>query len=619
MKKGISRRSVLLSSGGIVAGATLGIPTTSFSRQVGHKAGRAALQDPPQRVGLRGSHAGSFETAHKVAWQGWRDWGPVIDTDEGVFDLVVVGSGVSGLSAAYFHLRDNPGARILIIENHDDFGGHAKRNEVMVEGRMVLGHGGSQSLQDPSTYSSAALQMLREIGVSLPEMRAAFDDKFFEKNSLGSGIFFDKNSYGVDRLVKADLPFTQQYFDTKELKSMMDASSDFPIAKEARSQLQRLLSDSDALHRVEESELESLSYNKFLDARLGGAHPDLKMLFEKALVAVTTATNDFVPASEALAFGLPGHGVPRSTVLSEEYKYHFPDGNATVARLLVAKLCPWALKARDMHECLVNRVDYAKLDGANSERKVRLNSTAVDIRHDGAVNSAERVFITYVRNGRAERVVSRNCILACYNNIIPHIWNELPIEQSKDLSKCVRAPLVYANVFVKNWRPWAKAGIAYIYFPGERFSLCGLDFPVSYRTYRYPETPDQPVALHMQWVPTAADAGELPDQYRAARHILLSTSYETMEASIRSQLARSLGPYGFVDQDIAEIVINRHSHGYAASRDLYGEVSHGGSSFVERGRKRLGRVSIANSDSGGIALLDNAIDQGYRASREILS
>ena len=48
------------------------------------------------------------------------------------FDLVVVGGGISGLAAAYFYRQARPNARILILDNHDDFGGHAKRNEFHV-------------------------------------------------------------------------------------------------------------------------------------------------------------------------------------------------------------------------------------------------------------------------------------------------------------------------------------------------------------------------------------------------------------------------------------------------------------------------------------------------------
>jgi spermidine dehydrogenase len=60
----------------------------------------------------------------------WDDVSPEADTDE-VYDLIVVGGGISGLAAAYFYRKTaGPRVRILVLDNHDDFGGHAKRNEL---------------------------------------------------------------------------------------------------------------------------------------------------------------------------------------------------------------------------------------------------------------------------------------------------------------------------------------------------------------------------------------------------------------------------------------------------------------------------------------------------------
>ena len=89
---------------------------------------------PPALTGLRGSHPGSFEEAHAV-----RDGGrvaPAQATGE-TYDLVIVGAGLGGLAAAHFYRRRKPAARILILDNHDDFGGHAKRNEFEVDGRLL--------------------------------------------------------------------------------------------------------------------------------------------------------------------------------------------------------------------------------------------------------------------------------------------------------------------------------------------------------------------------------------------------------------------------------------------------------------------------------------------------
>ncbi len=121
---------------------------------------------PPGKTGLRGSHQGSFEVAHALAREGQKDFGPTLDLDE-PYDLVVVGGGVSGLAAAYFYRQRKADAKILILDNHDDFGGHAKRNEFIVGGKTLIGYGGSQTMESPSAYSDVAKALLRELSVDL--------------------------------------------------------------------------------------------------------------------------------------------------------------------------------------------------------------------------------------------------------------------------------------------------------------------------------------------------------------------------------------------------------------------------------------------------------------------
>src|SRR6185436_15229139 len=107
----------------------------------------------------RGSHPGSFEAAHAL-----RDAGSLraqaTQTDE-PFDLIVVGAGISGLAAAHFFRARSPRGRVLILDNHDDFGGHAKRNEYHVNGRVHLMNGGTLSIESPRPYGKVAADLMR--------------------------------------------------------------------------------------------------------------------------------------------------------------------------------------------------------------------------------------------------------------------------------------------------------------------------------------------------------------------------------------------------------------------------------------------------------------------------
>src|ERR1700675_3732437 len=98
---------------------------------------------PPALTGMRGSADGSCEGAPALRdGDFWKKAGPPVDTRES-YDLVVVGGGISGLAAAYFYRKANPSGRVLILDNHDDFGGHAKRNEFRPDGRLLLANGGT--------------------------------------------------------------------------------------------------------------------------------------------------------------------------------------------------------------------------------------------------------------------------------------------------------------------------------------------------------------------------------------------------------------------------------------------------------------------------------------------
>jgi spermidine dehydrogenase len=302
------------------------------------------------------------------------------------------------------------------------------------------------------------------------------------------------------------------------------------------------------------------------------------------------------------------------TWMLEPYLYHFPDGNASVARLLVRRLIPQVADGESMEDVVTAEFDYAQLDRPDDEVRLRLGSTVVHVEHDGDPRTAERVGITYVREGRAERVRARRVVLACYNRLIPHLCPELPDAQRQALQQGVKIPLVMTNVLLGNWRAIEKLGLAIAHCPGSWHRQCIVDFPVSLGDYRFSAGPDDPIVVHMNRVPL--QPGLPPrDQSRIGRTQLLNTSFETIEREIRIHLGGMLGEAGFDPaRDIDAITVNRWPHGYAYnSNPLFDPEYEPGEAPHEIGRQRFGRVSIANSDAGARAYLDEAIDQAWRA------
>ena len=304
----------------------------------------------------------------------------------------------------------------------------------------------------------------------------------------------------------------------------------------------------------------------------------------------------------------------------EPYIYHFPDGNASVARLLVRGLIPAAAPGNTMEDIVLAKMNYAKLDDDASPTRIRLSSTVVSARNVGSASSPTGVEITYVRGGQAHTVRGATCIMACWNMVIPYLCPEMTAKQKEALAYGVKVPLVYTNVQVRNALAFEKLKISGVECPGSYFSGVSLDFPVSIGGYSHAEKAEDPCVIHLQHVPCSPG---LParEQQRAGRTKLFTTTFDVFERNVRDQLTRVLGDGGFdAARDIQAVTVNRWPHGYAYEyNSLYDPVWPAGESPCEIGRKPFGRIHIANSDAGAFACTNEAIDQGCRAVTEIFS
>jgi spermidine dehydrogenase len=616
MTTGITRRDFMNGIAIAIAGAA-GVDLSAAAAGSSTAATPPPLY-PPGRDGLRGSHVGSFEAAHRL-----RDGSPFDISQAALtehYDLIVVGAGISGLAAAHFYRQRHAHARVLILDTNDDFGGHAKRNEFEVDGQMLLGYGGTQSIDGPAhKWDGVARGLLKDLGIDVDRFKTAFDQGFYARWNLSQSVFFKKEAFGIDRLVRR--PFgtwaelDENPHDGPALHAYLDQ---FPVGQRARSQLFEMMwSDRDVLPGKTAQQrlgiLEHLSYRDFLKQYWDADDEVLKFL-QKRTHELWAVGIDAVPASETLT--LPGLKAQRKVLeqeAEEPYIYHFPDGNASIARMLVRRLIPGIAPGNSMEDIVLARFDYEQIDRADQAVRIRLNSTAVDVR-----NVREGVEVAYVNGGQAARVGARHCVLACYHAMIPYIASETSPEQRTALHDNVRAPLVYVNVAVRNWQPWHKLGVAYIDNPGGTFSA-SLDFPVSLDGYHFTAEPSKPACLHLMHTPAAPNQGlNMREQYRAGRTRLYTTSFADFEREIRDELGRMLAATDFnFDRDVAAITVNRWPHGYAYTpTPLYDDPAQQARRAKEA-RRRLGRIAIANSDSGWDAYTHVAIDQAHRAVQEL--
>ena len=447
MKKEITRRD-FLNGTQVAIGATLLTPwvaSCGVSKPVIENSEFSLDKDyyPPAKNGMRGSHDGSWETMHARVMGD--EWDTEVIDDE--YDLVVVGGGISGLSSAYFYRKKHPDAKILILDNHDDFGGHAKRNEFKHGDDIRIANGGTEAIDTPSSYPQVALDLLKEIGIDLDKFYVAYDQELYSKRGMGFSIVFDEANFGETKHVTG-------YGE----KSWEDFAAEAPFTDKARADFIRVqTAEVDYMEGTPiEEKFKTLSktgYSSFLRDYVKVDEQVINM-YQHWGMSFWCVDMEEVPTTSVQYYdgGIPGvdQTLPLKTGRGvDPYIFHFPDGNASVARLLVRKMIPEAMPGTTMEDVVTAKADYSKIDQPDQNVNIRLNSTVV---HVVNTEDGENADITYVRDGKAHKVRGKKCIMACYNMAIPYMCPEMPEKQKEGLAFNVKVPLVYTKVLINNWK-----------------------------------------------------------------------------------------------------------------------------------------------------------------------
>jgi len=573
---------------------------------------------PPARTGMRGSHPGAFEVAHALAREGKAFPAPT-DLDE-TYDLVVVGGGISGLAAAYYYRkRFGPDARILILENHDDFGGHAKRNEFHQGGRMRLSWGGTMNLEYPM-FSDSVNELLGELGVDIDTLLEGYHFRYGSGPRGKHAMFFDADTYGRDVLVQ-DFSFR-----AGRETALDDAIDRFPISNASRESLKAFYARRDNVfagksEREVKELLKRISYTEFLK-QYGDLTDEAASLFVRVTHGYAGVGADSLSAAECIGASVPMMHLLGSPHLSGSGATDaggdvamFPDGNASIARLLVRALIPAVAPHADASNLALARFDYSKLDVADTPVRLRLESTVINV-----ANRDDGTGITYVNDGRVLRISAKHSVLACYHSIIPHLCPELPEEQKAAQRYQVKRPLLVTNVLLRDSTAIDKLDLSGAYCPGRLHGAVWVIKGVDTAGYRH-EWDDTGTVPVMFWGSIAPPDSSVPvqEQHRASRALLLSMTFEDFEREVRTVLDGMLGPAGFdVQDDILAITVNRWPHGYAYGYlDLWDPEWPDGEAPHEIARRPCGNIAIANADAGADAYTHVAIDEARRAVAEL--
>ena len=483
-------------------------------------------------------------------------------------------------------------------------------------------------IDSPRPYSAVATGLLATLGIDVDNLAKTTQHlQYYSDLGLQNAVFFDRETFGADKLAVGldKIPFAKFLADS-------------PLSTAARDQIVQIQeAKTDYLPGLSSDEkkqrLSRMSYEAFL-REIVRVEPAVLAYYNARTHGEWGVGTDAVAALDCWGFGFPGfqgmnlaHGsIRRMGYTPAGYmdtggslRLHFPDGNATIARLLVRNLLPQALPGTSALDVVTARVNYAQLDRAGAPVRLRLNSIAIRARHLGDPASAHQVEVTYLRGGRPFTARARGAVLACYNVMIPYLCPELPARQKEALHQLIKTPLVYTSVALRNRQAFDRLTIHRVYAPGSYHTYFHLNPYVNIGAYRSPASVDDPILVHMVRTPCKPGLRE-HEQNRAGRAELLATSFETFERNIRDQLDRTLAPGGFeAARDITAITVNRWPHGYAPE---YNPLFDPDVPESERphviGRALFGRIAIANSDAGGGAYTDSAIDQGHRAVAELL-
>lgn len=594
---------------------------------------------PPALTGMRGSgYPKAFAVGHEMRDGTLHiDESQVQDTGE-EYDLVVVGGGISGLAAALYYSRDSGGTRTLVLDNHDDFGGHAKRNEFDFGSRTVMSNAGTFNM---SPGSENTQEFLASIGIAdLARLNRDNQDTFFyQRLGMGQSVYYDQATFGKDVLMGDPAPwieflaFHDPNMPPDQEKRWAEFLAHAPMSERARKDVYRLYTaKTDYLPGMTPAErvkkLRKTTYRDFL-LEIAKVDPMVVSYLRDRTFGSARGLSG-MSAMAARRRGMPGFlgmdlgpdnplpqsalGLPPATTHKVVANYHFPDGNATIARLIVRQLVPEALPGKTLEDSILQRADYSRLDLPDNRNRIRLDSTAVQV-----ANMPNGASVIYSRDGKLYRVRARHCVLACWHHVIPYICPELPEWQKEALRYQVHAANLWVNVWLRNWRAFEKAGACFINAPNGYYSQILLECPVDIGGYKRSASPDEPTVLTMLRVYETPGI-PVKDQYRIARAEMYATDFETYELNVRDQLTRMLGPHGFdARRDIAGITVNRWGHGYSY---MYSSVfddflDRGEQPPHERARMPYGNISIANCDAAGRDSTTDAIDQAHRAVCEL--
>jgi len=553
-----------------------------------------------------------IKTAHEVRSGRFnKENAYAVDSGE-EYDLVVVGGGFSGLSAAYHFNRLNPAGRVLILDNHPLFGGEAKRNDFNVNGIHISGPQGSNDFGIPSATGGpddyfSALNLPREFNYVEPGGSAAgmripidnYDYMTWQEKHYDVGHFFNG----------AVNPWIKDVWGT--------GLNLTPWSTEVKDAFSRVRSTEieDQSGRNTDRWLDSITLKSYYEEELG-LPSQVTSFYDPIMASIIGLGCDGISAYWGKYFDMPGFKKPE--LYNENLLQSFPGGNTGIARHFVKKLIPDAIDGTSFEKVLFGRIAFDQLDREDKPVRIRLKSTAVNIEHASQVNGNERVQITYAKNGELNQLKAKAVVMATGGWVNRHVLKDLPSEYHGAYGKFGHSPVLVANVALTNWRFLERLGISAAIWPEGFGFTCNIRRPMIVDGKSQPLHPDKPIVLTF-YTPIFKPGLERKEQGAVGRAELLSTSFSDYERQIREQMTTMFSAGGFNPaEDIAGIILNRWGHAYVNPDLGFMFGKDGNMAPPDVIRKPYGRIAIGHSELRGHQYWSGAAGEGRRAVEALL-
>ena len=536
-----------------------------------------------------------------------------IDTGEH-FDVVIVGGGLAGLSAAHHFKRLHPSGHCLVIDNHPIFGGEAKRNELEVDGVRLIGPQGSNDFGvrpatgEPDDYFTA-LGIPRE----------------FEYAPWDGDVRVPLENYGFMHWVEDQFSVGHFFGESGGdgwIRRLWEDPSQAPWSAELRNGFAKWRSAKVNDHRPTGATPEDLEWLDRITLKeyyenLLGLPPEVTAYVDPILASIIGLGCDVVSAWWGHHFALPGFGLPSR--YDDQAFHSFPGGNTGIARYFVKDVIPDAIDGKvEFGDVIGGQIDFGALDKAGETVRIRLASSVIDVRHIGGRDAGERVRVSYLHEGRTYTVEASGVVMASGGWMNRYVVGDLPDEHRAAYETFRHGPILVANVGLRNWRFLERLGIAACIYEGDLGFSCNIRRPMYAGEYRPPFGPDHPTMLTF-YITFERPGLSAVEQGIVGRTELLSTPFAEYERRLREQMVTLFGEAGFDPaEDIGGLVLNRWGHAYVAPGPGFFFGQGGAPAPPDVIREPFGRISIGHSELRGHQNWTGAAAEGRRALEEVL-